>query len=226
MTQITDNLGHIRTRVAAAAHRSGRDPASIGLLAVSKKQPPERVLAAIEAGQRDFGENYLNEALAKMAGIGSMLRWHFIGPVQSNKTRGIAEHFDWVHGIDRLRVARRLSEQRPLNLPPINLCIQVNTAGESTKSGIAPEQLGDLAQAVSELPRTRLRGLMCIPPLATEFERQREPFRVLRLLKEDLSGLGIELDTLSMGMTADFEAAIAEGATWIRIGTAIFGPRD
>lgn len=179
-----------------------------------------------DAGMRRFGENYLQEALEKIAALQELdLEWHFIGPIQSNKTRPIAEHFDWVHSVDRLKLARRLSEQRPAGLPPLNICLQVNVSGEQSKSGITLQELPALAQEVATLPRLRLRGLMAIPAPAAGLEAQRQPFRQMRFALEQLIAEGLELDTLSMGMSGDLEAAIAEGATLVRIGTALFGPR-
>ena len=211
--------------MAATARRYGRDPATVKLLAVSKQQPAESVEAALAAGQRDFAENYLGEAQTKMSTVAGPVCWHFIGTVQSNKTRGIAPHFDWVHSVDRLKIARRLSDQRPADLKPLNVCIEVNVGGEVSKSGVAPAELESLANGIAQLPQLRLRGLMCLPPPEEEFEEQRRPFAQLRQLLESLNHHGLGLDTLSMGMSADFAAAIAEGATIIRVGTAIFGPR-
>jgi pyridoxal phosphate enzyme (YggS family) len=231
MSLITDNLQAVHARIAAAARAAGRDPRGIALLAVSKTFGAEAVLEAARAGQIAFGENYLQEALEKMAALHAdqsalLLKWHFIGPIQSNKTRPIAEHFDWVHSIEREKVARRLSDQRPAHLPPLNVCLQVNVSGEASKSGVAPEQLLPLAQAVAAMPRLALRGLMTIPEPGGSLEQQRIPFRQLRQLCEGLRAHGLALDTLSMGMSADLDAAIAEGATLVRIGTAIFGKRD
>lgn len=224
MSGIAENIATVRQRISDAAHRFGRDPAQIGLLAVSKTKPAEQVREAHAAGLRDFGENYLQEALDKQQALADLaLVWHFIGPIQSNKTRPIAEHFDWVHSVDRLKIAERLSAQRPAHLSPLNVCLQVNVSGEASKSGCTPEQLPELAQAVSRLPHLRLRGLMAIPEPVDDPLRQREPFARLRELCDSL---GLELDTLSMGMSHDLEAAIAEGATWVRIGTALFGARD
>ncbi len=225
MTQITDNLDEIRSRMTAAACRYGRAPATVRLLAVSKQQPADSVQAALTAGQRDFGENYLGEALTKISNVAGPACWHFIGTVQSNKTRGIAAHFDWVHSVDRLKIARRLSVQRPADSKPLNVCVEVNVAGEISKSGVPPAELETLANRIAKLPQLRLRGLMCLPPSEQEFEQQRRPFAQLRQLFESLNDNGLGLDTLSMGMSADFEAAIAEGATIIRVGTAVFGAR-
>jgi pyridoxal phosphate enzyme (YggS family) len=195
---------------------------------VSKTCPGVSVRAAFDAGQRDFGENYVQEALAKIAELADLradLRWHLIGPLQSNKAREVATHFDWVHAVDRMKLAQRLSDLRPAHLPPLQVCLQVNVSGEASKSGIAPEAVLVLAQEVARLPRLKLRGLMAIPEPAGDLEAQRVPHRALRKLFEAMNAEGLGLDTLSMGMSADLEAAIAEGATWVRIGTAIFGSR-
>lgn len=197
------------------------------MLAVSKAFPIEAIRACADLGQRAFGENYLQEALAKIEATADRgFEWHFIGPIQSNKTRPIAEQFSWVHTIDRLKIALRLSEQRPWELPPLNVCLEVNVSGEASKHGVAVAQVAELATAVAALPRLNLRGLMAIPAPASELEAQRKPFRMLREIKESLAGRGLRLDTLSMGMSADMEAAIAEGASIVRVGTAIFGRRD
>jgi pyridoxal phosphate enzyme (YggS family) len=200
----------------------------VNLLAVSKTCPGVSVRAAFDAGQRDFGENYVQEALAKIAELADLradLRWHLIGPLQSNKAREVAAHFDWVHAVDRMKLAQRLSDLRPTHLPPLQVCLQVNVSGEASKSGIAPEAALALAHEVARLPRLKLRGLMAIPEPAGDLEAQRVPHRTLRRLFEAMNAAGLGLDTLSMGMSADLEAAIAEGATWVRIGTAIFGSR-
>lgn len=224
MSTIAKNIAKVGTRIREAAQASNRDPSAIGLLAVSKTQPADAIRAAFAAGQRDFGENYLQEALDKQQQLSDLpLAWHFIGPIQSNKTRPIAEHFSWVHSVDRLKIAQRLSEQRPDNLPPLNICLQVNISGEDSKSGCQPHELQDLALAVSALPRLRLRGLMAIPQASEDPVRQRAVLASLRELQQNLQ---LDLDTLSMGMSADLEAAVAEGSTWLRIGTAIFGARD
>lgn len=216
----------VLTRIRQAEQRFQRPPGSVSLLAVSKGQPATAVAAAAAAGQRLFGESYLQEALGKMPALAELaLEWHFIGPVQANKTRGIAEHFAWLHSVDRLRIARRLSEQRPAALPPLNICLQVNVSGEVSKSGLLPAEVVDVARQVAALPGLRLRGLMTIPAPEGDFAAQREPFARLRQLQERLLAEGLALDTLSMGMTDDLEAAIAEGATLVRVGTAIFGPR-
>jgi pyridoxal phosphate enzyme (YggS family) len=206
---------------------AGRDPASVRLLAVSKKQPLEKIREAIAAGQRDFGENFVQEGIDKIEALGDQkLNWHFIGHLQSNKTRAVAEYFDWVHTIDKFKTARRLSEQRPHSLKPLNACLQVNVDEEDSKSGVRPSEVAELASACSALPNLRLRGLMCLPAIRSEFEDQRKPFAVLRNLAEQLRDAGFDTDTLSMGMTADYRAAIFEGATMVRIGTALFGARD
>jgi len=216
----------VRARIVAAAARAGRDPASVRLVAVSKTQVPAAVLAAAEAGQGDFGENYLQEALPKLDALASRpLTWHFIGALQSNKTRVLAERFHWVHTLDRESLARRLSDQRPASLPPLQVCLQVNVSGESSKGGVAPDRAAELAAAVATLPRLTLRGLMAIPAPAQDQAAQRAPFRKLRELQDALNAKGFALDTLSMGMTEDMEAAILEGSTIVRIGTAIFGRR-
>lgn len=231
MSVIPQNLQAVHARIAAAAQAAARDPRRISLLAVSKTFDAEAVIEAAQAGQTAFGENYLQEALDKIAKVRALrpellLEWHFIGPIQSNKTRPIAEYFDWVHSVEREKIAQRLSEQRPATLPPLNLCLQVNISGEASKSGAAPGEVMALAQAVAKMPRLKLRGLMAIPEPAAAFEQQREPFRQLRALFEQLNAQGLNLDTLSIGMSADMDAAIAEGATIVRVGTAIFGKRD
>ncbi len=222
---LAERLNGLRARIGEAEQRAGRPAGSVALLAVSKTQPAEAIRAAYAAGQRQFGENYLQEALAKQEAVSDLtdIVWHFIGPIQSNKTRAIATRFDWVHSVDRLKIAQRLSEQRPAAAPPLNVCLQVNISAEDSKSGVMPADVPLLARAVAALPRLRLRGLMAIPAPAAGFEQQRQPLRQLRLAMEGLSLGG--LDTLSMGMSDDLEAAIAEGATLVRIGTALFGPR-
>ena len=225
MNAIADGLADVRRRLAEAERRAGRAEGSVGLVAVGKTWPASALAEAYRLGQRDFGENYLQEALAKQDGLqGSDIVWHFIGPIQSNKTRPLAERFHWVHGVDRLKIAQRLSEQRPSDLPPLNVCLQVNVSGEDSKSGVALAGLKPLAEAVAGLPRIKLRGLMAIPAPSEDFEEQRRAFRALRLALEDLALEG--LDTLSMGMSHDLEAAVLEGATLVRVGTAIFGERD
>ncbi|MBH3431101.1 YggS family pyridoxal phosphate-dependent enzyme [Pseudomonas alkylphenolica] len=224
MSTIADNLSTLGARINAAAQASGRAPSAIRLLAVSKTKPAAAVREAFAAGVRDVGENYLQEALNKQAELTDLpLTWHFIGPIQSNKTRAIAEHFDWVHSVDRLKIAQRLSEQRPDGLEPLNICLQVNVSGEASKSGCTPEELPALAQAIAALPRLRLRGLMAIPEPTDDRAAQEAAFARVRQLQ---ASLDLGLDTLSMGMSHDLEAAIAQGATWVRIGTALFGARD
>ena len=216
----------LRERIAAAAARSGRTAESVTLLAVAKAQPAQLIRAAAAEGVRDFGESYLDEALEKLALLQDLpLTWHFIGRLQANKTRPVAERFAWVHGIDRLRIAQRLSAQRPFHAPALNVCIQVNLAAEAAKGGVSPADLPALARQLAALPRLKLRGLMCIPPQESDPLRQRQWFAQLRRLQEALNAGGADLDTLSMGMSGDFESAILEGATVVRIGTALFGPR-
>ena len=224
MSTLADNLSAISARIASAAQAAGRDPASVQLLAVSKTKPASAIREIHAAGVCDFGENYLQEALTKQQALGDLpLIWHFIGPIQSNKTKAIAEHFDWVHSVDRLKIAQRLSEQRPAGLAPLNICLQVNVSGEDSKSGCAPADLPALAKAVAALPNLRLRGLMAIPEPSEDRTIQEAAFASLRQLQQ---GLDLGLDTLSMGMSHDLEAAIAQGATWVRIGTALFGARQ
>ncbi|BBT37987.1 YggS family pyridoxal phosphate-dependent enzyme [Pseudomonas guariconensis] len=224
MSTIADNLSALAARIDSAAKAAGRDPASIQLLAVSKTKPANAVREAHAAGVLHVGENYLQEALTKQEELRDLpLTWHFIGPIQSNKTRSIAEHFDWVHSVDRLKIAQRLSEQRPADLAPLNVCLQVNVSGEDSKSGCQPADVPALASAIASLPGLRLRGLMAIPEPTEDRVAQEAAFATLRQLQE---GLGLGLDTLSMGMSHDLEAAIAQGATWVRIGTALFGARD
>ena len=224
MSTIADNIAQVEARIRAAALAVQRDVTSVHLLAVSKTKPAAALRDAYAAGLRDFGENYLQEARAKQVELADLpLCWHFIGPIQSNKTRDIAEHFAWVHSVDRLKIAQRLSEQRPADLPPLNICIQVNVSGEASKSGCAPADLTALAHAISALPRLKLRGLMAIPEPTDERAEQDAAFAKVRELQE---GLNMGLDTLSMGMSHDLESAIAQGATWVRIGTALFGARD
>jgi hypothetical protein len=226
MTTLSNALQAVRQRIARAASAAGREGA-VHLLAVSKTFPAEAVREASLAGQHAFGENYLQEALDKMAALQDLpLEWHFIGPLQSNKTRPVAEHFAWVHSIDRARLADRLSAARPANLPDLQVCLQVNISDEASKSGVAPEELPALARQVQALPRLRLRGLMAIPAPTADPDRQRQAFRHLRQLLEQLNAQGFQLDTLSMGMSDDLEAAIAEGATLVRVGSAIFGARN
>lgn len=224
MSTIADNVSQVDERIRAAALAAQRDPSTIHLLAVSKTKPAAALREAFAAGLRDFGENYLQEALSKQLELADLpLCWHFIGPIQSNKTRAIAEHFAWVHSVDRLKIAQRLSEQRPAELPPLNICIQVNVSGEASKSGCTPADLPALAAAISALPRLKLRGLMAIPEPTDDSAEQNSAFATVRRLQDSLN---LPLDTLSMGMSHDLEAAIAQGATWVRIGTALFGARD
>ena len=225
---IADNIGAVQARIKRACAAAGRPVESVTLLAVSKRFPAAAVQEAQAAGLHRFGENLVQEGVEKIVALRGSARpieWHLIGPLQSNKTRVAAEHFDWVHSIDRLKVAKRLSEQRPTALPPLQVCLQVNISGEATKSGVAPAELAALAAEVAALPRLRLRGLMAIPEPAEGFEAQRVPHRALRGLFEGLVARGHVLDTLSIGMSDDLEAAIAEGSTMVRIGTAIFGAR-
>ena len=230
MGSIGSNLQEVKRRIVTACFAAGRDANDVTLLAVSKTFGADAVRAACAAGQRAFGENYVQEALAKMQALSDLRprpEWHLIGPLQSNKTRAVAEAFDWVHTIDRLKTAERLAAQRPAHLPPLNLCLQVNVSGEASKSGVAPADAAALAAALAGLPGERvvLRGLMSIPEPAADPAAQRAPHRLLRELLHTLRGQGLALDTLSMGMSADLEAAVAEGATIVRVGSAIFGAR-
>jgi len=223
---VASNLATVTARVRAAEREAGRPQGSVNLLAVSKTKPISHIEAAVAAGQRVFGENYAQEAVDKAMALASLqLEWHFIGPVQSNKTRSLASHMDWVHTVDREKIARRLSEQRPAHLGPLNVCLQVNISGENTKAGLQPNQLKELAGIVSVLPNLRLRGLMAIPAPAISEDGRREPHKALAQLFMQLQEQHPGIDTLSMGMSGDLEAAIAEGATIVRIGTDIFGPR-
>lgn len=228
---IAIHLQHVRQAIAQAAALHGRVPSEVQLLAVSKTFGPEAVIAAADAGQRAFGENYVQESVDKMQAVQRMrpdlnLEWHFIGPLQSNKTRPVAENFAWVHTVDREKIAQRLSDQRPDDLPKLQICLQVNVSGELSKSGVAPIDLLSLAQAIQGLPRLTLRGLMAIPEPTIDAAEQARAFALLRSLQAQLSAAGIATDTLSMGMSADMAAAIAEGSTMVRIGSAIFGKRD
>jgi pyridoxal phosphate enzyme (YggS family) len=228
-SHVARHLDEVRQRIAKAAADASRDASSVTLLAVSKTFPAEDVRAAFNAGQRAFGENYVQEAVAKITGLADLrseIEWHFIGPLQSNKTKVVAENFDWVHSVDRLKIAERLNEQRPEDLPRLNVCLQINVSGEDSKSGVAPGEALALAHQIAALPRLRLRGLMAIPEPAGTLDEQRAPHRRLRGIMDTLRADGLELDTLSMGMSADIEAAILEGATMVRLGTAIFGARD
>ncbi|MFZ2289481.1 MAG: YggS family pyridoxal phosphate-dependent enzyme [Halopseudomonas yangmingensis] len=223
MSTIAENIANVRRQLQRAAHSAGRSADSLTLVAVSKTRPAGDIRAAHACGQTHFGENYLQEALEKIAVLRDLpLIWHFIGPIQSNKTRAIAEHFDWVHSVDRLKIAERLSAQRPASLPPLNICLQVNISNEPSKAGVSPAELPELAAAVAALPNLRLRGLMAIPAPASDSDSRRAP---LRALHELLESLPLPLDSLSMGMSDDLVEAVAEGATLVRIGTAIFGAR-
>jgi len=229
MSSIADHLRAVRARMERAALACGRDPAHVSLLAVSKTFPPEAVREAYRAGQRAFGESYVQEAVEKLAGLEDLrgdTEWHFIGPLQSNKARHVAAHFDWVHSIDRLKIAQRLSDLRPAGAADLQLCIQVNIDAQPTKSGVAPDEALELALAIQGLPRLRLRGLMCIPAPQQDPVRQREVFARLADLMHELNRAGLRLDTLSMGMSDDLEAAVAAGASIVRVGTAIFGARQ
>ncbi len=229
MPDLIHNLEAVQQRIAMAAHVAGRDARSIALLAVSKTFPAEDVRAAHVAGQCAFGENYVQEAITKIEALADLrgtLEWHFIGPLQSNKTRPVAEQFDWVHSVDRLKIAQRLSEQRPDNLPALNVCLQVNISGETSKSGVSIAEAVEVAREIATLPKLKLRGLMAIPEPVGSIDEQRVPHRWLRELFERLRDEGLQLDTLSMGMSNDLEAAVLEGATIVRVGTAIFGARD
>lgn len=226
MIGVTENLAIISDLLAKSAVEAGREPDAVHLLAVSKKQPLSMIIDAANAGHRDFGENFVQEGLEKITQTRNLgLVWHFIGHLQNNKTRVVAENFDWVHTIDNLKTAQRLSNQRPEPLGPLNICLQVNVDDESSKSGIAIAKLPELAAACSDLPNLNLRGLMCLPTSRSDFSEQRLPFARLRELAIELRSGGIETDTLSMGMSGDFRAAIFEGATMVRIGTAVFGER-
>ena len=228
MTSVADNLGQVQRRIATACVNAGRPVQAVTLLAVSKTFAAASVREAFAAGQRAFGENYVQEALDKIAALADLraqIEWHLIGPLQSNKTRPVAAAFDWVHSVDRLKIAQRLSQQRPAELPPLQLCLQVNISNQASKTGLAPDEVSAVAQAVAALPRLRLRGLMAIPEPADDEAARRAPHRALRELLAALNAQGLALDTLSMGMSADLEAAVAEGATLLRVGTAIFGGR-
>ncbi len=227
MIRVTENFRKIQDLLAKAAVDAGRSADQIRLLAVSKKKPVEAIVEAPAAGQRDFGENFVQEGVEKIAAVDKDdAIWHFIGHLQSNKTKDVAQHFQWVHTVDRLKIARRLSQQRPEDMPDLNVCIEVNIDAEANKSGVPADEVAHLAVAVADLPRLRLRGLMCLPAIRRDFAEQLQPFARLRALLESLNESGMQLDTLSMGMTADYAAAIQEGATIIRIGTAIFGARE
>jgi pyridoxal phosphate enzyme (YggS family) len=224
---LAENLRRVRLRIETAARAAGRDPAGVTLIGVSKTHPASAIRAAVAAGLTDLGENYVQEAVEKIGEVAdAAVTWHFIGALQSNKTREVAESFQWVHTVDRLKIATRLSDQRPHYAPPLQVCLQVNIGAEDTKSGVRAGALGELAGAVAALPRLRLRGLMCIPPPEDDGSRQRHWFAQLRRLRDELNAAGHALDVLSMGMSGDFELAIAEGATHVRVGTAIFGTRS
>ena len=228
MTTIAAKLQQVRARIATACRQAGRNVEDVTLLAVSKTFGPQAVRAAADAGQLDFGENYLQEGVDKIAALADLrgrLRWHCIGPIQSNKKRLVAEHFDWAHSVERLKIAERLSAQRPADRPPLNVCLQVNIDGGPTKSGVAPAEALALARAVAALPRLRLRGLMTIPEPAPDFEAARAVHASARALFDQMNAAGLGLDTLSMGMSDDLEAAIAAGSTLVRVGSAIFGAR-
>ncbi len=223
---ITENLQQIHHKIEEICQQYQRDPEKIQLLAVSKTKPDQAIRQAYAAGQRHFGENYLQEALQKISALADLnIEWHFIGAIQSNKTREIASHFDWAHSVDRLKIAQRLNDQRPAHLPPLNICLQVNVDAEASKSGVHIEQLGQLVESIIPLPQVRLRGLMAIPAASDDFETQRSAFSRMRIAFEKLQRTHPQLDTLSMGMSNDMAAAIAEGSTLLRIGTAIFGQR-
>lgn len=227
MSRIAHNLASINQRIQQAAAACGRDAGEIQLLAVTKTHSIQAIREAYDAGIRCFGESYLQEALPKIAALENLpLEWHFIGPIQSNKTRSIAEHFDWVHSVDRFKIAARLSEQRPAGLQPLNVCIQVNISREHSKSGILRDAIYEFARQLVDLPGLRLRGLMAIPQHTEDQKQQRAMFSQLRIILADLNQHGFQLDTLSMGMSDDLEAAIMEGSTMIRVGTGLFGPRS
>ncbi|MFX1679742.1 YggS family pyridoxal phosphate-dependent enzyme [Mitsuaria sp. CC2] len=229
MATISENIQQLHGRIQRACHQASRPVDSVALLVVTKTFPASDVREAFEAGERRFGENYVQEGVDKVEALSDLrgqVEWHLIGPLQSNKTRVVAERFDWVHSVDRLKIAQRLAEQRPADLPPLNVCLQVNISGEDSKSGLAPAEVADVARAVAALPALRLRGLMAIPEPAATLEAQRQPHRALAELLATLNrDLDLALDTLSMGMSADMDAAILEGATMVRVGSAIFGSR-
>lgn len=228
MATIAANIQQVRARIAAACSVADRPVESVTLLAVTKTFPPGAVREAFSAGETRFGENHVQEAIDKMTALADLrnaTQWHLIGPLQSNKTRAVAERFDWVHTIDRSKIAQRLSEQRPQQLPPLQVCLQVNISGEASKSGLRPDDVLEVAHFVSRLPRLRLRGLMAIPEPAADIDVQRRPHAALRGLLGELRQQGLDVDTLSMGMTSDLEAAVLEGATIVRVGSAIFGSR-
>ena len=232
LSKIRQNLENVHERIHIAEKQYGREAGSVQLIAVSKTKPVELIQAAIDAGQRSFGENYVQEAVSKVEKVGlkvknETLQWHFLGPIQSNKTKVIAANFSWVHSVDRLKIAQRLSEQRPENLPKLNICLQVNISEEETKSGVKVNELNQLVESVLALPNIHLRGFMAIPQKSSSLEEQRKPFSAMRQVKENIEQkFDLKLDVLSMGMSADLEAAIAEGASHVRIGTDIFGARE
>ncbi len=228
MSNIAQGIETVKQRILAAAIAANRDPIEVTLLAISKTRPIDDIRAAIAVGQQHFGENYLQDALPKIASLTTEapeLCWHFIGAIQSNKTSDIAQHFDWVHTVERLKIAKRLNDQRPEGLEPLQVCLQVNISGETSKSGIAADEVQALAEAIGSLPRLKLRGLMAIPAATNDVAEQQQAFKHLRQILEHLNQQGFQLDTLSMGMSNDLEAAIAQGSTLVRIGTAIFGAR-
>jgi PLP dependent protein len=230
MTTIERNLQQVRERLKRACAQAGRDERDVALLAVSKTFDADAVCQALDAGQHAFGENYVQEGTEKIEAVrrlrpGVALQWHCIGPLQSNKTRPVAERFDWVQSVDRLKIAQRLSEQRPAGLPDLQICLQVNVDGGANKSGVEPGALAELAKAVAGLPRLKLRGLMCIPEPAPDFESQRDLFLRAKVLFDELNAQGMQLDTLSMGMSDDLEAAVAAGSTMVRVGRGVFGSR-
>lgn len=226
MIRITENYLNLQDSLAQCAENAGRNPKTVRLMAVSKKKSIDEILEATLLGQRDFGENIVQESIKKIQSCNRKdLVWHFIGYLQSNKTRPVAENFQWVHTIDRFKIAARLSEQRPDHAPDLNICIEVNIDGEDQKAGVLPDDVAELARAISKLPRLKLRGLMCLPAIRKSLEEQKKPFAKLRKIRDELNTDGLKLDTLSMGMTADYAAAIHEGTTIVRIGTALFGER-
>lgn len=226
MANVGDRYAQVNARIVQALRAAGRPADAVTLVAVSKTRSAAEVARLHQLGQRVFGESYLQEALPKLDALAGLdLEWHFIGPLQANKTRRVAERFAWVHSVDRLKLAQRLNDQRPPGRPPLNVCLQVNISGEATKAGASPEAVADLAAAIAHLPRLRLRGLMAIPAPSDDLEQARLPYRALRQLAAELGARGLPLDTLSMGMSDDLEAAILEGATHVRVGTALFGPR-
>ncbi len=225
MTIICDNINVINSRISELEQQYNRSPHSVKLLAVSKTRGTNEIKDAMAAGQQCFGESYVQESIVKIQALPKDIEWHFIGPIQANKTRDIAENFAWVHSVDRIKIAQRLNDQRPKNLPPLNICIEINVSEETTKSGINFADLSEFANQISQMPNLKLRGLMAIPEPTSNFDNQRENFHKVTTAFQNLKNTGLDIDTLSMGMSNDYEAAIAEGATIIRLGTAIFGPR-